>query len=128
MFKRQTPAEKEAARAIESAYFEARLKLEYIGIRDGHQSPEWIAVRAEVVELERHLPLRSRKRRLSSGHYAFDNGVTRFNVAAGLRAYADALDAGDERAIERIGRFDEMPSFPEEWAEYGDKRTHPNAA
>lgn len=40
------------------------------------------------------------------------------SVAAGLRAFAADLDAGDSFALDCIGPRGEMPSTPEEWAAY----------
>jgi hypothetical protein len=39
-------------------------------------------------------------------------------VAAGLRAFADDLDAGDSFALDCIGPRGEMPHFEDEWADY----------
>ncbi|MFK0120792.1 hypothetical protein [Streptomyces sp. NPDC090994] len=39
-------------------------------------------------------------------------------VAAGLRAFADDLDAGDAWALECLGETGELPHDAREWAEY----------
>jgi hypothetical protein len=38
--------------------------------------------------------------------------------AAGLRAFANDIDAGDSFALDCIGPRGELPSTPEEWAAY----------